>query len=334
MDLKRFSRLVIGVNSVWQRTLVLTELFEGKVNRAEFSFEQASGKGINVVQAFANLGIEAGVVQFAGGVFGDLLVRDMEVRSLLHVTVRTTDAVRVCTTILDKNNTLMTELIEPSPRISQGEKNELCECLERLIPAARMVALCGTVPAGIGDDFYAGIVNQAQGKAWVLLDSYREVEKALAQGPDIVKINVQELLDLTGVDEERVAVKQIFERFPVGWLAITNGKEEASFHARHRSWYYSLPQLENVINPLGAGDTATAAILMKIESVIGDRASIDLNRDSVYEDVSKKLAVIFRFALAAASASCIKCAPAAFDAGDVQELEQRIKQRSAPSCFS
>ncbi len=317
--------LVVGLNPAWQRTVRLPSLAKGEVNRALSIHEMASGKGVNAAEAVARLGGAAGLLQMAGGTTGRLLLADLERRGFAHWTVATAAATRVCTTLLAEDDQSMTELIEPSPRATSREVEELRRRLPQALADCGSLAICGTFPDGVPSTFYAEIVGRMRERAWIVVDAWRCLREALEAGPHLLKINAEELRGLTGCKDGVKAARCLFERFDLWWLAVTDGSRDAFLFSRSGGWRYRLPRLEAVVSPLGAGDTATGAVLQGLAGGLGARTDF-ADRDWAGRAMADRaMSRLFRFALAAASASCLGGRPAEFRREDVARLEPLVE---------
>jgi fructose-1-phosphate kinase PfkB-like protein len=175
------------------------------------------------------------------------------------------------------------------------------------------VALCGTFPPGVPDTFYEEAVRAARHRGIpVLLDGYRGVLPTLQAGVELLKVNAAELCALMERDDLAGAAADCLAAFPVRWLAVTAGGGQAHLFRAGEKWDFTLPKLERVLNPIGAGDTAAAVLLAQ---VAGRRALLEEPAGMVGA---------FRQALAAASASCLTPEPARFDPAAAATLATRI----------
>lgn len=288
---------VAGLNPAWQKTLSFEQFVPGAVNRAASIKEMASGKGINTVRAAVNWGkTDAAVLQVAGGLNGERLIAYLNEEGLRHQTLMIPGNTRCCTTVLDRTAHSMTELIEPSAKVPDKSVQELFDMFERFLPEADALALCGTYPPGIPDDFYARLAAAAKKHhAFLFLDAFIKIEKTLQNGVDLLKINLDELMTLTGEKNVECAFRTCFSRFKVGALAVTDGKNPAYISENGKDIdSLPVPVVEKPVNPIGSGDTCSGVMLSEIVS----GASV---RDA------------FRCGLAAASANCLTEDPATFD---------------------
>ena len=202
----------------------------------------------------------------------------------------------------------MTELIEPSAPVEKEQTEELFRLFSEAAADADALAVCGTYPPGVPDDFYARLAAEAKRKGlFVFLDSFIGVEKALISGVDLLKINREELFALSGETRLEEAFRTCFRNFRIGVLAVTGGKDAAYLSEGGAIERFSVPRIEKVVSPLGSGDTCSAVMLSEILS-------------------GTNCADAFRAGLAAASANCLNASPAVFDPAVAHTFIEQTKR--------
>ena len=289
--------------------MVFNGLKIGEVNRAEAVFHKAAGKGVNFARAAKTAGFDARVFQFAGGETGRAVCRGLEDEGIEHFTIFEDSApTRTCVTCLCRKSSSMTELIEPSAEISEVKTADLLDALLEALPEAAALALCGTYPPGVTSGFYTEAVKGAvRAKIPVLMDVCADIDAALKAGVTYLKINMAELFKISG--EEGGALKaaaRCMGKYPLKALAVTSGPERAILAHDGKIWEYCLPRLEKVLNPLGAGDTASAVFLC---SMLEGKSPSDAFADG----------------LAAASASCLTMECAVFSPETAKNIRRQIR---------
>lgn len=298
---------VMGANPAWQKTLFFPEWKPGSVNRAARMEEYASGKGINFCRAARCFG-QCGTLlfQFAGGPNGDRLCAELDREGFRHNTIRTASATRTCVTCLDAAGG-MTELIEPSGPASPEECARFLAELRTSVSTCGMLAITGSLPDGTGQDLYLHAARTALSAGIpVLADIVRNAEFLLdLKGRIILKVNREEFLKITGSGDLSAALSGAAGRYPHVVFAITNGPDCAYLSAGGICRKYSIPHLERIASPLGAGDTAAAVL-----------ASCLLNGDDIF--------AAFRSALAAASANCLSAMAGSFAMADFERFSAQI----------
>ncbi len=299
--------MALGLNPAWQKTLFFSELRRGNVNRAGRMTLMASGKGINFCRAAAAWQQSSLLLHFLGGRNGADIAAELRRENITAINIDTAAETRMCTTCLCAASGEMTELIEPSGMISEHELRQLQAAIADHLPACGGLALCGTYPPGIDATLYRDAAVAA-GKLGipVMLDSWKEVVPTLEAGVSWLKINREELLAMTGSGTLEYGLRWCFERYRIGFAAITDGPGTACLSDGKSLWRYELPYLPRVGNPIGAGDTCTAVTFT--EFLRGTAPS-----------------EAFALGLAAASASCLTEAAAVFSVAEALALRQGIK---------
>lgn len=258
--------LACGPNPSWQKTLVFDEFRPCEVNRVQGCDFRASGKGINFARAVRTWGIARPVVyQFSGGVNGQALSEWLRREGIEFVQREIAEPTRCCTTVLCRKCATMTELIEPSPSVSADDAAFLLDRILGALPDADALALCGTLPGGPLDDFYAELAAEAvrAGKP-VLMDSVAHFRETLAAGVQHLKINSSELLSVTGMSDPEAAALELLDRYPLQCAAITDGPEHAFIAWRGTIRLIFIPALDGIRNPLGAGDVCSGVMLSEL----------------------------------------------------------------------
>jgi len=300
--------LVCGPNPSWQKTLVFDEFRPREVNRALERDCRASGKGINFARAVRTWGAAVpAVYQFAGGTNGRDLESWLRREGIEFVSREIGDETRCCTTVLCRKNACMTELIEPSPSITRDDVEFLKERILSALPDADALALCGTLPNGPLDGFYASLAKEAVRLSKpVLMDSVAHFDETLAAGVRHLKINSGELLTVTGASDPEAAALDLLNRFPLHCAAITDGPDKAFIAWQGTVRRISIPPISGVCNPLGAGDVCSGVMLSEL---LAGATPVDA----------------FTAGLAAACASCLTQYAAEFDRAEALRIRKEMR---------
>jgi tagatose 6-phosphate kinase len=303
--------LTVCLNPAWQKALFFPRLTLGAVNRAERACTSGGGKGINAARALRVAGIPVSVALFAGGHTGELLRADLAAIGCGALCECDVPPTRTCTTVVDLAAGTVTELIEPSGTIHPAAVAALRAQIMAALPGLAGVALCGSVPPGVPETFYAEVAQAARAAgALVILDGVSGVGATLEAGVDILKINATELRILANRSDLEAAARYCLGRYRVRWLGVTAGPEAAWLFGPGVTVRYDLPALAAVRSPIGAGDCATGILL-------GRCAGTDRGRDT--------LIAAFAAALAAASASCLTDLPALFVPAQAADLQAHLR---------
>ena len=300
--------IVMGANAARQKTLQFERLLPGEVNRAVKMSEIPSGKGINFCRAARCWGSAcAEVVQFAGGDNGRFLTAMLDRENLKHHTVCCKAPLRCCLTCIDLTEHVTTELIEPSGAADEAECSGFVRLVEDNIHDASGVAICGSLPDGTDPGLYNQVAAAAVRRGLpLLLDLYKNVTPLLDLPQTVLKINREELGKLTSCGDVASGLKKLFNTTKLQLAAITDGAGNAFASDGRSLVQYTIPALENVVNPIGCGDTASAVLF-----------------SGLLEGIN--FVEAFKLALGAASANAETWIPASFDPARGRELAGKIE---------
>lgn len=293
--------LVVGLNPAWQQIVTLPSLVPGAVCRATRCEEFASGKGLNAARALARLGHRVSLLQVLAGDRGARIAAECEARGIRSLAVTVPGETRTCVTLLHGGQT--TEIVNPFS-VPPGDAATLGDRLLAQLPdAGRPDALlvCGSTPAGLSPGLHTEIVARVREAAGdetlILWDSVAGLTRDALARIDWLKINAGEYAALAPAPDDVAARVSVL---------ITDGAAPATARLSGIPWTCHLPPLDAVVNPIGAGDAATAALADALLRGLGAREAAGR-------------------ALAAASASCLETAPASWDPGIATRIEAALR---------
>lgn len=261
--------LVLGLNPAWQRMFFLEKLTPGEVHRIPKVKEFASGKGINCCRVLQLLGGLPLLMHFLGAELGTKIFDELSACGFQQVPVWIHEPTRICTTIACSGET--TELVEPSPVLSDSENEDFVQTLNDYWESTQYVALCGTFPQRFKVDILNGL--DFTGKH-VFVDAVNDVEVLLSKGVDLLKINAHEydlLLERLGIPQVKssplfwkMTATAVLERLPIKNLVVTD--EEGPVRAfrlieKKFQGFQLQPPMVLVQNDIGAGDSFFAGWL-------------------------------------------------------------------------
>ena len=257
--------LTVTMNPSIDISYPLDELKIDTVNRVVDVTKTAGGKGLNVTRVLSEFGDPVAATGLVGGKLGEYLLENIGGDVKKHFYTITGET-RNCIAILHGDN--QTEILEKGPKIQEKEGQGFLEHFKELLNLVDVVAISGSLPAGLSVDYYADLVqlaNQA-GKPVVLDCSGAALQAVLESDhkPTVIKPNNEELSQLLGRDvsenlEELKAVLQepLFEG--IEWIIVSLGANGA--FAKHGDTFYKvdIPKIQ-VVNPVGSGDSTVAGI--------------------------------------------------------------------------
>lgn len=235
------------------------------VNRVAEVSKTAGGKGLNVTRVLAEIGDNVAATGLIGGTNGHFLLQHLpqNIQAFFYEIAGDT---RNCIAILHEGQ--QTEILEAGPTIAAEEVNGFLHHYRSLMGATDVVAISGSLPAGLPTEFYVQLVEIAHqfGNKVVLDCSGVALQAALGSPvkPTAIKPNNEELSQLLGREVSKdlnelkeVLSEPLFEG--IEWIIVSLGADGA--FAKHWDTFYKvdIPKIE-VVNPVGSGDSTVAGI--------------------------------------------------------------------------
>lgn len=157
-----------------------------------------------------------------------------------------------------------TEIIEPSPRVTPAERDEMRRTVAERLPLARMLLISGTSPEGETEDCYERLLQEAHGRGIpVMLDAASvQGKRAMRESPEILTTSAAALAEISGLPVETLAqrvdaCREIGRRHAVRWFFVTRGPDGIeAFDGTTLS--HAVPPRVTVANAIGSGDAAAA----------------------------------------------------------------------------
>lgn len=269
--------LTVTMNPSIDISYPLETLHLDTVNRVDKVSKTAGGKGLNVTRVLAEIGDPVSATGLIGGSTGQFILDhlDQEIgKEFFEIQGET----RNCIAILHEGQ--QTEILEKGPSVSEEEGQAFLDHYETLLPDVAVVAISGSLPAGLPLDYYSQLVERAKkaGKPVVLDCSGASLEKALVAPvqPTVIKPNNEELSQLLGyeVTTDLDQLKEVLQSDlfkGIEWVIVSLGADGA--FAKHGDVFYKvdIPKIE-VVNPVGSGDSTVAGISAALSSGKDDAA--------------------------------------------------------------
>lgn len=260
------------------RTAALTAPLErGGVNRIASVDDGPGGKGINVSRALALAGAPTLAVLPAAG--GDPLLSALAQADVAHRAVDLPGRVRTNITLTEPDGTT-TKINEPGALLDDDAQLACLAAVRDAVSPGDWVALCGSLPPGPSEDWYAQLITQLRGSGvQIAVDTSDAPLVALSEqletaAPDILKPNGLELGQLVGDDGLAIeaaaddgdflpaarAARRLVER-GVREVLATLGGAGAVLVTAEGAWSATPPPITPV-STVGAGDSSLSGLLI------------------------------------------------------------------------
>ena len=252
-------------NPSLDRTIEIAQLRRGEVHRATGGRVDPGGKGVNVSRALAACDTATVAVLPSGGPEGAQLAALLEPFGVRTVPVPIAGTVRSNVTVAEPDGTT-TKLNEAGPELSPDEAAAVERTVVELADGAAWFVGSGSLPRGVGDDFYARLVTALRGHdIRVCIDaSGLPLAAAVDAGPDLIKPNAEELAELIGRPLPRLgdvvdAAAEVRKR-GVGTVLVSLGGDGALLVSADEVLHGWAPPVK-VRSTVAAGDSTLAGFL-------------------------------------------------------------------------
>ena len=194
----------VSLNPAIDTRLILKEFLPGRVNRVEEVFRTPGGKAAHAAMALKGLGAAPTWIGFSGGATGSELIAGLRLLGIETMSVPSGQSSRVNLEIVDAGGEV-TEILEPGGTITQSEWSDfqqVCASAFQRAASKRIALISGSLSPGVPSGACATLVSAAQSaNCLAFVDSSgMPLSKALAAGPDLVKVNREEAEFVTQVD--------------------------------------------------------------------------------------------------------------------------------------
>ena len=259
--------ITLTLNPALDITQVHTGVQLGAMNRAESAFIEASGKGINVAQAAAKLGVPSVAIAPLGDVVGQAISSMLMEPNLELVKIPIVGASRCNFKLLDGSR--MTEFNAAGPNLDLLEWQTLEMTLLKRVQTDSVVVLAGSLPRGIQSNVYADLTRKIQlrGARAVVDAEGSSLELALKANPWLVKPNRVEAEMLLGNKiqdlSDAIAAARKIQALGAQNVLLSLGGEGAIMLTKYSCFQASPPRVQ-AKNTIGCGDALLAGAIVGI----------------------------------------------------------------------
>ena len=271
--------VTLTANPSLDRTVELDGALEpGAVQRAVSTRQDPGGKGVNVTRALRASGVDSVAVLPAAA--GDAILAALDAEGVPYRAVPIDGAVRTNLTIVDAAG-VTTKVNEPGPDLDVDAQSRLIDVAAEAALGADWLVLAGSLPPGVGDDFYVRVVAAVRAAAEQAgsaaprsaADTSGAALAALVErgvGIDLIKPNAEELAELTGSSDEAaleagpdeaIALARSLPVERVRASLVTLGAVGAALVTEHHAWLARAPRVVPR-STVGAGDCSLAGFLV------------------------------------------------------------------------
>ncbi|MCS7220222.1 MAG: 1-phosphofructokinase [Anaerolineae bacterium] len=258
--------VTVTLNPSLDKTLRVTRLNRGELNRAQVVRMDVGGKGFNVSRALLALGMPSLAIGVMAGGTGQALAHGLTALGIEADLIWVEGETRSNITLLEADNGVYTKINEPGPTLSAEAVQEIMHRVEQRARPGDLWVFCGSLPPGAPADLYACLIQRVQGAgALAALDtSGAPLCAAVTALPFLLKPNVPEAEELMGCAlptlADQVAAVRSLQARGIRLVALTRGQEGALL-ADGAAVLAVKPPLIASGSPVGAGDAFLAGLV-------------------------------------------------------------------------
>ncbi|RRR98592.1 1-phosphofructokinase [Glycomyces terrestris] len=260
--------VTVTANPSLDRTIAVDRLRRGEIHRAASDRVDPGGKGVNVSRALVANGHATRAVLTTGGHAGTELLDLLGEAGVPVEEVPVSQGVRSNLTIAEADGTV-TKLNESGPALRPTEIEELlvAAIAPTLDRPASWIAGCGSLPPGVGPDFYALLVERTRnaGARAAVDTSGPAFAESLRARPDLVKPNRDELAEAARTPiatlGDAVRAAQALRDQGASAVLASLGADGAILVDAAGVHHARAPLAGPVASTVGAGDAALAGFL-------------------------------------------------------------------------
>ena len=266
--------VTVTANPSLDRTLELSgPLQRGEVQRAVSVRAEPGGKGVTVPRAGGGAGMATRAILPADA--GDPLLTALDEVGLDYLAIPVGGEVRSNVTVAEADGTT-TKINAPGQVVGPVTAQALANAILDHAAGASWLALCGSLPPGLPDDWYRTLIDglSAQGCRVAVDTSGAPLEAVVHGHVDLLKPNDEELAEVTGADAAQLsraiaardyapvvdAAQVLIDRTGAAVLA-TLGAAGALLITANGSWHATPPPIVPR-STVGAGDSSLAGYLI------------------------------------------------------------------------
>jgi 1-phosphofructokinase len=259
--------VTVTLNASIDQTASIPNFTAGEVNRVAWEQSDAGGKGVNVASFLADFGYAIAVTGVLGTDNEELFLRLFAEKTLIDRFVRVPGHTRVNIKVVDDARHQVTDINFRGVTVQAQNIDEVLARIDVLAEeGAGVFVLSGSLPAGVAPTVYRDITTRLKARRrMVVLDTSGEaLARAIEAAPDMIKPNIDELVELVGhpLDGEPaiVAAARSLRERGIEWVVVSMGGRGAIFVTADAAIHAAPPRVP-IKSTVGAGDAMVAGIV-------------------------------------------------------------------------
>ena len=303
----------LTLNPCIDKTIDVSSLNYGGVNKILAAHTDVSGKGINVSTVLRNFGVSTRCLGFNYSEGADVVERFLDGMQIPYRFVRVPGQLRINVKIFEQDRKRTTEYNNTGLSVPKEAVIRLLDLISSHMGKTEILTLCGSVPEGVPINIYRNIIENANVSGYkTILDASGEALREGIRGiPFMIKPNIQELKSAFREElESGKTLDDVIEyllSLGIRYICVTVGKRGAYLITKERA-LYAEPVDVTIRGVQGAGDSMLAGMCKAILEDLSD------------ED-------ILRLGMASAGGSLMRCGTLLCLKEDMEKLLPLVKIR-------
>ena len=255
--------LAVTMNPAIDKIYFVDDYALDAVHRCGDLIASAGGKGLNVARVAKAIGEDVAVTGFLGGGNGQFIRKKIKELGLIDRFIEIDAETRICINITDNKNNTTSEVLESGPIITPEQSKKFISSFPEMIKDVDIVTLSGSLPRGLGKDFYCTLIDicKRQGKKVLLDTSGDAFNLGVKAEPYMVKPNEDEIKavynDAVSSDSDVIEALKFFRKSGIGFPVVSLGKAGSLAAYGNDIFKVTFPSVKTV-NTVGSGDSYIA----------------------------------------------------------------------------
>lgn len=254
----------VTLNPLLEKRMVFSSRSLQSVNRSEYIYFTAGGKGVNVSRQLNRLNVKNISVLFSGGETGKIIKKILAEEELDSVFINIRSSNRVGTIAQFQNKSY--SFFDPNNDILESEALEMKNKLRKMLTSAYIVSFSGSSQNTFTDEVIFDIIDEANREDKVtVLDTYgNSLKNAVQYSPTILHTNRSEIESSFNVnlkdDKDFADVLDFLYGKGIKMCFITDGSEKGFASKFDFKFKFIPPKIEE-IDSTGSGDAFLSGII-------------------------------------------------------------------------
>lgn len=260
----------VSLNPAIDKTILLSSMERGGVNRIIGAREDIGGKGINVAKILNRLGIETRICGFIGSENKQRVEELISHERLGYHLLEAEGLTRTNTKIVELDAGMTTDLNEQGFYVNKEQMEKFKDLMHKMAADSNFTVFSGSIPKGLPETSYKELIQEECKNTKAVLDADGELlVEGIKAGPFMIKPNLHELetafhVTLSSTAEIIRFCKELAQTYQISLIIVSLGAKGALL-ITNEECYQADPVKVVVKSTVGAGDSMIAGMLYGIE---------------------------------------------------------------------